>query len=189
MERKLFITVILGLGICMVSSLPATAKVTVPKPKTVSGSVTITGTTGSETPGECAASGYEHQCPSGSCLCFAITGAKASGKLLGSGTADVSITLDEGDSLDTTGTIPTCDPVYGQAILTLTGKSPGTETINFQGTVCEAASLKGKATAGGAWQIFQSTNGESGLGTVTGQGVISGTDVDLTLTGSATTNP
>jgi hypothetical protein len=157
-----------------------------PKAKTLSGTATITGTGGAIAPLVCTASGYADQCPSGTCSCFTITGAKEAGKLLGSASVDLAVTIDSGDALSTA--TLTCSPVYGQAIVTLTGKSAGVETINFQGAFC-GAPVKGKALAGGAWQIFQSTNGESGLGTVTGQGVISTSGIDLTLSGSATITP
>jgi len=188
MNKRVRDIAVLGLALGMVTMFSMQAMAKTPRPIIISGSATITGSGGSTSPGECT-SGYSHQCPSGACECFEITGAKVKGTLLGgdSGTGDADVTLDDGDALSTSP--PLCSPAYGVAVLHLTGRLPGTETINFQGTFCLPASPNGKGSAGGAWEIFSSTINASGLGTASGQGIVDGTSVNLTLKGSITVTP
>lgn len=183
MTKQLLNLAVFGLAISMVAMFsPQAMAKKAPQPEKLTGSVTVTGSTGSLLAGECT-TGYSDQCPSGTCECFTITDAKLTGKL-GKGSADVFATLDLGDAL--ADAPPTCTPVYGETILTLKGQ---TETIDFQGAFCGAETVKGKASASGGWQIVESTDSASGLGTVSGQGVIGGTEINLTLTGTVTLTP
>ncbi len=144
MNKRVLPTAVLGLALGMVTMFSVQAMA-----KTITGSATVTGSGGCTSPGECTV-GYSQQCPSGNCECFEITGAKVAGSLLGGdkGTGDADVTLDDGDALSTSP--PLCSPAYGEIVLHLTGKLPGTLTINFQGTFCLPASLKGKGSAAGA---------------------------------------
>jgi hypothetical protein len=190
MNRRVLGVAIFGAAIGMIAMLSAgvMAETAVPKPKTIKGSAVIIGTGGIIADGACiTANTYAEICPSGTCECFTITDAKVSGRLYGKGTADVFATIDLGNGLS--GTPPTCLPVYGAVILNTSGKKAATETVNFQGAFCAPASVNGKGSVGAAWQIVESTNNESGLGTVTGQGVHEGGGIDITLTGTATITP
>jgi hypothetical protein len=182
MTKRVLSAMVFGLAISMVAIFSLQAMAKTPKPKKFTGSLMITGSTGSLLTGECT-TGYSDQCPSGNCECFTITGAKVAGGL-GKGAADVFATLDLGDAL--ADAPPTCTPVYGETLVTLKGQ---TETVNFQGAFCGALTVKGKASASGGWEIVDSTDSASGLGTVSGQGFIGGTDIDLTLKGSITLTP
>jgi hypothetical protein len=159
------------------------------KAKTLKGSAVIEGTGGKTVPGACASTDdpYAEICPSGNCECFTITDAKVEGRLYGKGNADVFASIDEGDPLSDTP--PTCLPVYGEVILNTRGKKAATETINFQGAFCAPESATSKGSVGAAWEIVDTTNDESGLGTVTGRGVHEGSNFDITLTGTATITP
>jgi len=180
MNRRVFSVAILSLAIGMIA-MSSTGVMA----KTFKGSATITGTGGSTVDGACSApDDYAEICPSGTCKCFTITGAKVTGKLFGKGTADVVATIDVGDALSNTA--PTCLPAYGEVILNTSGKKAATETINFQGAFCQPASVNAKGSVGAAWQIIDSTNDESGLGTVAGRGVEEGNDIDVILAGTTT---
>jgi hypothetical protein len=193
-SKNMFGLAAYGLAIGMIAMLSAQvmAKTVGSKPKTVTGSAVVTGSSGEIVPGACTSTtdAYADICPSGTCECFTIADAKLSGKLFGSGSADVTATIDLGDALLASASPETCLPTFGDAVLTLSDKAADTETINFLGALCAPATVKGKASAGGAWQIIDSTNNESGLGTVTGEGIIGNTgDINITLSGSATTTP
>ncbi|HKV53890.1 MAG TPA: hypothetical protein VJN94_04540 [Candidatus Binataceae bacterium] len=194
MNEKMYRVMAVGVAAGMVAlfSSQAMAKPKGPPgPKTVTGSVSITGTGGSLALARDCTEGYSHQCPSDeagvTCECFSIIGAKVTGKF-GKGSADVFATLDLDDTLAHTPSLSqTCIPVYGQALLNL---SSAIETINFQGEFCGPATVKGKASVGGGWQIVDSTDNASGLGTVTGSGLIAGgSGVNLNLSGSVTFSP
>jgi hypothetical protein len=130
-------------------------------PKTVSGSATVIGSGGSlDTTSACASTtdSYADICPSDHCECFTLTGAKVSDKLYGTGTADVTATIDPGDALLPSALPASYLPTFGEIVVTKTGKTAATETIHFEGAFCGSASLKGKASAGGGWQIIDSTD-------------------------------
>ncbi len=189
MHRRILDVAILGLAAGMIAMSSAGVMAKTPKPKTIKGSAVVSGIGGSIAGGACGGDAdlYAQICPSGKCECFTISDAKVSGKLYGKGTAEVFATIDLNDGLSSTP--PTCLPVFGEVILNTSGKIAATETINFQGAFCAPETVNGKGSVGAAWQIIDSTNGESGVGTVAGQGVHEGGGIDITLTGTTTFTP
>ena len=123
---------------------------------------------GTITAGPCNTGVYDSICPSGNCQCLTITGAKVTGSMAGTGTADLSVTEDIGS--ETTSSGDTCTPFFGVANLTTTlQKTPLTESLNLGGMSCDALTPNSKNTIQGGFGIQDgASNGATGWGTVFG---------------------
>lgn len=125
--------------------------------------------------GACASAGYNATCPSGTCACYSIpNGNVTTGAIAGTGTADVELTVDEGNATTSVspGTVTTCVPVYG-LITTSTTRGKGrnrravTDVFNISGALCRGLPGRGEELSGG-FGIFSSDDvpPRSGYGTV-----------------------
>lgn len=165
-------------------------------------SAVITGTFVTATPlntgtGACELSGYAGECPSGGvptkCLCFKATGAKLSGSMAGSGTADVEVTVDDSNSTAPSPG-PGCSPMYGVATLNGTtgvGKNKKAKVIteNLALVGCHHISGSSPDTVSGGFGIngpASPTPTPSGWGTVNGSFERSTGAAKLVLKGSVT---
>ena len=172
-KRVLIIAAVASaLGAAWVHAQEANAVNTAIRNAVISGSLSSP-TAGPTANGACSSTGYAAICPSGSCQCATMTGAKVTGSLAGTGTANVSITLDLGDPTTVSGS--TCQPIFGAADLTTTtgkNKGPETETLNLLGVYCDKFISGQPNTVSGGFGIAASpapSPAATGWGTMTGE--------------------
>lgn len=163
--------VTLAIGAAWVRAQEADAVKTAIRSAVISGSLSspIAGPTAN---GACSSTGYAAICPSGSCLCATMTGAKVTGSLAGTEAANVSITVDTGDvTTDVSGSA--CQPIFGTADISPVGKnkSPETETLNLLGVYCDKFASGQPNTVSGGFGVAASpapSPAASGWGAMTG---------------------
>lgn len=193
-KRVLVIAAVtIAMGAAWVRAQEADAVSTAIRSGVIIGSITASPTPGAGPGGACSASGYAATCPSGTCECLTITGAKVTGSLAGVGTADLNITLDTvGVTSDLAG--DTCEPMFGTADLTTTtgvgkNKTARTETLNLLGAFCDNIGPSLPNTINGGFGIASSP-APSPSPAATGWGTLTGTEkhdaVRLNLKGSIT---
>ena len=130
--------------------------------KGIGGTLTLN-PVGSATKGACSDS-YDDVCPSGDCECQEYTGKFSAhfGGLSGRGTADVSVTLDNGLQ---TAQPHGCRPVFGNAFLS----TPlGSATINLTGAFCDAFGNSAQMKLLGGFGIAPGGAVGVGFGTLSG---------------------
>lgn len=144
--------------------------------RTANTSASVSAHLDSTTPGACSAnsSDYDHFCPSGNCSCLEYSGTIRGG-LIGRGTVNVSLTLDD-DAVTAT---PGCQPFFAEVSYSTTRD---TGTVNATGTICKSISRKPLDPVTGGVGLKDSGVGAVGWGTLGGTRNSSSNALSLKLT-------